>query len=499
MNRIVIVFFWVFLTSRFFTETLRVLPKALDLIDLGIPILSCLLFITRPAFINKREDRLLLQCIGVFVLAWTISLAINIRNVTLPAAALFLFGFLEGPLLFLSLNRLISEPNRFAMQVGRLLRGVFWLNVAIVSTYNLNQFIATRDPDVISGSFGLNCYYLAGFLLISATFFLGQAHARKTGFLVMLVIQIIVFVIYFFLQYRASLPFFVLAYLAVGVSLFSWRVARPWIFAGMLIALGYYAVSKTESLTEANLKFDDWIELAAKPMRVLEFGKTQAYLQTIQLMLDNPLVIIGGVGPGSFCSRANFVFSTEIVSVKNAEKGVGGFIKGMVSEDHPTRKSYKERYLIPLMGEAHFGTYRLSNPDSSYLSLVSEIGLIGAFAMIGLYFAMTRRTWRRLKLMIRLRHPIGIPLAAAAAAGMIYLCGLAFIEYVWEMGRSVLPVWLLMWAAMSIRVQSPNAGRLHKASESASGSATSASWRDGRPPQPAISDTPRKNSLGSFR
>lgn len=443
MQRIVIVFFYVFLTSRFFSETLGVLPKFIDLLDLAfIPALAlaALLFNRAPG--DRAESTRILRLCVIFILFSLMSAAVNLEDLLLPAALLFIVGFLEGPLLFVALGRTIGNRPGFDKKVERLLVVLFYSNIAVVVLINFPRFLRSLNPDEISGTFGLNAYFFSVFLVICAGFFLGRNFNKRSGLTRIVMIQGFIIITFYLLQYRAALPFFIAAYVMVLWTLYGRRVLRSLVVIGFVGLVSLVGIQRIQQRTETTLKFDDWLDIASNPLEYTRFGKFVAYRQTARLMLDRPLVVMMGVGPGNFLSRAYYTFSYELVAKRG--KGVGKIVERYLGVYQPRFTAVSEYYLLPTRTGVVFGSHQLSNANSSYLAPVAEIGLIGGGTIFLLYLFMLRRSIQLLRLAKRY-HPEILPLTAGLVSGAVYLFGLGFLDNVWEMSRATLPIWLLFW------------------------------------------------------
>ncbi len=443
MQRIVIIFFYVFLTSRFFSETIGVVPKFVDLLDLAfIPalVVAALLF-NRPC-VDRRENGHILKLCILFIFFSMVSAAVNVQDLLMPAALLFIVGFLEGPLLFVGLGRTLGNRPGFELKVERMLVILFYANLAAVALINFPRFLRSRNPDEISGTFGLNAYFFSVFLVICAGFFLGRNFNKRSGLTRIVLIQGFIIITFYLLQYRAALPFFIASYVVVLLTLYGRRILRSLIVVGFVGLVSMVGIQRITARTEATLKFDDWIDIASNPMEYIRFGKFVAYKQAALLMMDRPLVALLGVGPGNFLSRAYYTFSYELAT--NRGKGVGNFVEKYFNLSQPRFTEVSEYYLMPTRTGVVFGSHQLSNANSSYLAPIAEIGLIGGGAMIALYLYLLRRTILLLRLAKRY-NPDLLPLTAGLVSSAVYLFGLGFLDNVWEMSRATLPIWLLFW------------------------------------------------------
>ena len=442
----VLAFFFVFLTSRFFTEVLRIVPKWVDLVDL--PFIAILFVITlvripRPD-IDHREHRFFTLCVVLTVLIWLLSTWINIQDTLVPAAILFIVGMLQGPVLYLSLNRGIQYIEATSELVLRLFIVLMFFNLAVVVFHNFPLFIATGNPDFISGTYGGNAYLFSIFIVISGGLTLGLYRQGRWGLPLLILSQLFTVIIYYFIQFRAGLPFFIFAYGLMLWGLYGRRTFKYSLVIGIVLFGALLATSNIITASERRtLRYEDWQKIVASPTEYFQYGKFQAYARTLDLFSDQPESIFVGVGPGNYVSRANYTFSYELR--RSGTKGVGKIISDVfgIERPHFTRATLK--YIADLRGEAVLGSYQLSNPNSSYLSAIAELGLIGGGAIILMYLYLIFKALFLVRL-ARDEAPDYLPLATALLGSAMYLLGLAFLDNYWETARATLPVWLLFWA-----------------------------------------------------
>lgn len=446
-SSVIILFFAFFLTSRFFSEVLKILPKGIDIIDIPfIVFLACLALLRSKIKDIEDEDNItVIKSIRLFSVMAFLSIIINFNNILVPASSLFIIGFLEGPVLFWSLNRLINNPVYLANQINKLFYVLLITNIIVVLFINIPMFAVTKNPDVMSGTYGRNAYYFSVFLIIMGGLLFGRSIANRQSKLIFILGQGFIFFTFFLLQFRSALPFFLLAYCFL-LFVFYGKKIRSVVFTGIIIisiAAGSIYAAQTRILESAySLKYDAWNEIISNPTEFLQYGKFQAYLKAVEMMLDDPVLILTGVGPGNFVSRAYYTFSYEM-EVKG--KGIGQIARTIFGMSGPRYTNEDRHYLGPSRGKVVFGSYQLSNPHSSFLAPIAEIGVIGGGIIIYLYIYLVKRSFELLRI-ARDSVPEYLPLASALVTGSTYLFGLGFLDNYWEMSRATLPVWLLFWA-----------------------------------------------------
>ncbi|MDZ7267773.1 MAG: hypothetical protein ONB48_15870 [candidate division KSB1 bacterium] len=463
-QRLIIGFFAFFLVSRFFSEVAGILPKWVDILDL--PFVAILGVAASLRYVHPEVDltthRFLARSMFAFVLVAIGSAFVNADDLLVPAALLFVFAFLQGPLLFVALNKIVEDAGSLAQQLRRLFLTLLVVNIIIVVFIDLPRFLATQNPDVISGTYGLNAYQFSVLLVICGGLLLGDDEFQQRQRWRLIGGQTAVLVVFYLLQYRAALPFFILAWFAMIIALYGRRTPKALIAGSFVLFLASNTVSYVMDRVrgEVNLKYSDWKLIMSDPLAYTQYGKFQAYRQTLQLFQERPLAALAGVGPGNFVSRAYYTFSYEMAG--SGSKGVGELVEDLFGLTHARFTKVSDHYLGQYRGQAVFGSYQLSNPHSSFLAPIAEIGLPGGAIIIGMYVFLVIKSFKLLRQAREIAREY-LPLATALVAGSVYLFGLAFLDNYWEMSRATLPVWLLFWAtstSVQVRRHEQEAGGL---------------------------------------
>jgi hypothetical protein len=453
MNRIILAFFAILLTARFFSETLRIVPKVTDLIDLAfIPLLCFAAVVLGRAGrgVDKRLHGSMLRWVLAIAVLSVISAMVNIERTHYAPVALFVFGLLEGPALYLTMNALIRNKEKMTQQTVRFLYFMFIVEGAVVAFINLPMFFATGNPDYVSGTFGLNAYQFSALLVIIGGFFLGRMRAGTTNVVVSISIQAAVVLVFLMLQYRTATPAFFAAYLVMIGVMYGRRILRLVSAVGAIGFIGFFAFSYIAS-SNVDLKFDDLVEIASKPSMIAEFGKAIAYGNTVDMYFEYPTTFVVGAGPGTMVSRSAYTFIVE--PTFEADKGVGKLVTGVFG-NHDFQTDVFREYVLPLFEmEAVFGSDQANSPASSIVAMMAEIGLPGLVLVALLYITMFRRAIRYLRFASARLDPTILPVASALVAGATYLLLLSPLDNYLEMARVTLPIWLLFWTA-STAVQS---------------------------------------------
>ncbi|MGB9695775.1 MAG: hypothetical protein ACPL2D_00640 [Ignavibacteria bacterium] len=450
-DKFVIIFFYFFLISRFLSEKVKLLPKEIDLINFPFAVLLIFFLIIRIGIKTRQQtpgndEKQIYKILFIFVLFAILSMIVNYDIILLPASVLFFLGFLEGPILFIALSHLVSRREKFILSVKKLFMFLFVLNVIIVLGIDLPGFIITGNPDLISGTYGNNTYQFSMLLLIMGGLLLGENYLTGRKFIIVFSTQLLILFIFYLSQFRAGLPFFLLAYVVMISLLYGKRIVKAVILYGVVIVVFAFLVSflTKRDYVFGNLKYEDLMVLLSHPEETTQFGKIQSYFFSAEMFLDHPYLFLFGVGPGGYLSRANYTFSTEIATAIYRSKGVANIIRNTFGISEPYTNDFVRHYRGRISTEMFYGTYQLSNPQSSYLSLITEVGLIGGGFFISLYFYLLKKSIKYFKT-IKEFAPDYIPISIALVGSIIYLLGLAVLDNYWEIARVTLPVWLLFW------------------------------------------------------
>lgn len=460
MNKFIVIFFAVLLSSRFFSETIGVMPKAVDLMDIMvIPILLVLAVVRRPSSeIDQRMHSRVTLLVGLFAVISLVSSAINFERVHFGPVLLFMFGMLEGPLLFICLNKLIQDTSEMGARVARFINIMVLVEAAVVLLVNIPVFLATHNPDTVSGTFGNNCYQFSAFLVLMGGYFMGQYYVRGRVSFYGIAIQCFVVITFILLQYRTAMPAFLAAYAVLLSILYGRRFLRLGSVALMLGLIMYYGF---DYLGQSNidLKYDDLITLADDPSVLVNYGKVKSYFNTVDMYSEYPYMAIVGCGPGTYVSRANYTFSTEIAQSKG--KGVSNILRAVFG-DQAYISDMQQKYVMPLYQlETLFGTAQVNNPNSSVLATAAEVGLAGLLVLSLLYGLLVVHSVRFLRYAKAVRDPVLLPLAASLVTSAIYFILLSPLDNYVEVARITLPLWLLFWT-VSAMVRQHRIGQIHQ-------------------------------------
>ncbi|MCC7438559.1 MAG: hypothetical protein IT211_08685 [Armatimonadetes bacterium] len=443
MNNIVVFFIGTLLVSRLFSETFSIIPKAIDVVDIIIiPFFLILCIVQRIKENKSTVFRQIGSLIVVFAAISCISTIVNWDRVHLGPVYLFVFGILEGPLLYITLNLLIKDKNDLIIKIFNFYKLIIIIEIITIFSVSMPAFILTQDPDKVSGTFGNNCYQFSVLLTIMGGFCLGEYYLQRKKSLFYLVALLLFLITFILLQYRTALPVFFISFTIGFIILYGRKFIRLSMIL-MIIGLGLGYGMNYISSSEVDLKYDDLLVLAANPSVVLNYGKVKSYVNTWAMFEEYPYMAVIGSGPGTFVSRANYTFTIELSSSKS--KGVGAILQSVFGNQN-YYTDVQIDYILPLYGmEALFGSVQINNPNSSILANLAEVGIAGLIAISILYGMLIRHNIRFLQYAKFKKDEILIPLSTSLFVSSAYFVLIFPLDNYMEIARVSLPIWLLFW------------------------------------------------------
>jgi hypothetical protein len=173
-------------------------------------------------------------------------------------------------------------------------------------------------------------------------------------------------------------------------------------------------------------------------------GRAGVAGHVLDMYADIPATIAIGSGPGTYSSRAWQTFAkADSTSRTNV---VGGYATSLTAGSvYSTDVS--EKYVEPQMDEGRIeqGSRAISNPFSSYASLMAEVGLLGALLIVMVYFGALARLWRMTRRLIETRRS-GDPLPALTIAtfvAFLTIVQMALLDNWFEVSRITFIVWIM--------------------------------------------------------
>ena len=353
----------------------------------------------------------------------------NIPRLHLPAALLFVVGLLE-PIAYLFLVLRLSPAQPVREFIVRLLIAIGWMQILIVAVLDLPVYIASGDPDVISGTFGQNAYQLVFYLLTWNALILSRAKKQNRSMLAMIPVQFITLLIILLAQFRAFIPSVFLTwaityFLIYGISIRTFRLSA----IGLAAVVGLFLVI---NLAIPLLKYQEVLDLGNRMDEVVQSGKVQTVLAYGQLVSDDPKVLLVGTGPGTMLSRGFRVFSIygerEFANQLVQQRGGG----------EPYISDVAETYILPITSRDFyaFGSQTTTDPWISHLAVLTELGLAGFVVVMALY-------GRALSAARRAANIRDSDLGRWLFIAIIVLLQLAFLGEWLEVSRLTVPIWLV--------------------------------------------------------
>jgi len=435
--------------ARLLTETLGILPRAINLADIPLFFFACAVLIFRNGpsepgcqFFRRSLSRPLKG----FSLCAVLSIMVNglFYGIHLLPAISFLIFHLE-PMVFALLFLRLGWAEHDTQTLATLLLGIGLLQIPM-SLLQLSTAFSEDNPDLASGTFGTNGSQMCFFLILVIAYLLGRYLMEAS---MRWLLPIIPLVIVFYAQgFKAMwLPFVVT--MAVPILLFSPRVKRKKVLSVVLILVVaiFIAFPVGMATSSQTMQFMRW-EYANDVLRsgaIWELGKIQAFLNISRLYRDAPLSAFVGVGPGSFSSRAFLTF-TEVSPDPEAPTNVThGYIEPIAPG------VFAEKYVVPLVfkSEILFGSSTIDGPYNSYVSLMGEVGLIGFALYFLVYYRVFRRAITAAREAKRQGNPLLFAISIAAICGCLTIAQMAFLDNWVEVSRVTLPLWLLLLPVIS--------------------------------------------------
>jgi hypothetical protein len=338
----------------------------------------------------------------------------------------------------------ILWPVGYARIASQWIVGLGLIELAVAVLHDLPRFISSKNPDVVTGTFGTNAYQFVFFMVLLIallagiySFERGRAAARLAPIMIAASLLFIVLA-----QYRALLFTIGLSLLLVTVLLSQARgKARSLVVAGVGI-MAFMGAIAFGAQNFPILKLHQTLD--QKPAAVVD-QRVRALDAVDRLYGDDPRFALTGSGPGTFSSRSWLTFalsdsdSASNVQSGYAEKLVGGIYHTDVS-DH---------YVRPLLKidpkESLAGSQAANSPYSSYTSVAAETGLVGLICLLAIYLSAFVFSLRQTRQAIRsAASRDSLPaLCLAVTIGFFVLIQMGLLENWLEVTRLTFIVWIL--------------------------------------------------------
>lgn len=438
--------FVIILTVRFFTTSIPLIPIGGNFIDVFLwPILLAVVAL-RPVDRTRsglQTSRYFLPAV-LFAGLCAVSVVVNVSRVAPAPALLFLYGFL-GPLLFYYATYRLW-PTGQALALSKTIVALGVLQFIAIGFVDLPKFIESGNPDDVAGTFGGNAYQLVFFLLVFAALLAGIAtfERGRPAALLALPLFVLTFVVIFLAQYRALLLFTALTVLLVGFML---SLARGRGFAiGAVIVIASIGALGYVSAKYPKFKFAPTIEAVRENPTLFITARLDPGRDVLSLYADNPLFIVSGTGPGTYSSRAWRTFAE--VGKASAAEGAAQPYATALTGGQAYHTDVSDRYVLPRWQSAPvvLGSHAVTQPFSSYIALLAEVGVLGFLLMVVLYvrglFGAGRIAHKTM------RSTAGddpLPaLALATTVAFFLLLQMGFLENWWEVARATVPTWMML-------------------------------------------------------
>jgi hypothetical protein len=429
---------------RFFTEVVPVLPRAANFVDIPIVIaLGVAAALRQPSTLRIKPVSFAVPAM-LFLLVCAGSVALNPSRVAAGPALVFVYGFLAPIAVYASVVRL--WPSNHASTLSRALVALGAVQLVVVFMIDLPRFLASGNPDVISGTFGTNAYQLVFFLLVFTALLAGISVVEKERLVARFapVLFVLTLGAIFLAQYRALLVTTAVSVLLIGILL--GRRGRgvlvgAFILGSFVIALSYIASSFP------GLRFASTIASVSQSPGFYVSERLRSSGMFLDLYRDEPLSALAGSGPGTFSSRGWQTFANA--SSTSRSNVAGGYVVA-VTGGSGYRTDVSDKYVLPRLRGATViqGSRALTSPYASYSSLLAEVGVVGFLLIIWIYVWALARAWRMTARGLRRTRP-GDPLPALLLASTIafsILLQMAFLENWLEVTR----VTFLAWAIFAV-------------------------------------------------
>jgi len=428
-------FLVVIITIRVFTETFSVLPRYFNFIDLFFLLVFSFLFIFYYGTKGKRKFNTfgIGKYIIIFVLVWLSSILFNLSDIYLPGGLLFLFLYLE-PLIFalIILNLDYNEKTFYTILYLFLALGAIQIFIAI--PFQLPRFAGGASPDVVAGTFGTNNMQMCFFLVIITFLLIGMYLITKQKRYSLSLLP--VFIVFYAAGFRSIWLSYFLTIILVLFLYFPFNIKQKIVAFMGIIIFSFFAVLYTSKIGVLS-KTDRFSEVIEKPSLLFRTQKIKAFTNLYYVFDKKIHYALLGVGPGSYSSRAFMTFA-NIEERPGAPTNVTGqYIKkpyiSLLANEYIIPAFYKKTHL--------FGSSTIDGPFSSYIALISEVGLLGLFAYLAIYFKILMSILRGRNKFIQ-KDKFYYLISFVVVGSMIMLLQMSFF-YDWlAVSRVTIPLWV---------------------------------------------------------
>jgi hypothetical protein len=432
---------------RFFTEVVPVVPRAANFVDIPIlvALVAAVLARTRRPYVIGDSYLPLAGPILTFLVICSASTTLNFSRTAIGPAIVFIYGILAPLGIYAAVYRL--WPAGTSASMTRVLVALGIVQFAVVGLIDLPRFIATKNPDQISGTFGTNQYQFVFFLLLFTTLVAGVFTFEPRRLISRLApgLTLGALTVIFLAQYRSLLLTTVVSMLLAALLLGRRRrgvVSAIIVLATLGGALFYVASAFPE------LKFATTISTYTSRPAYYASERLKVAGSIIDLYTEEPAVIATGTGPGTFSSRG---WQTFALSESTSQANVAGAYVSILSGGAAYHTDVSDKYVLPRYhaGELIEGSGQLASPLFEYVSLLAEVGVLGFLIIAGIYLAATGRLLRQASRLVHEAAP-GDPLPAlfvTSAVAFTALLQMGFLDNWLEVTRITFVSWMLLAVA----------------------------------------------------
>ena len=426
---------------RFFTEVEPVIPRAANFIDIPIFLVAIGVAATQPAVRPGGWYLRTGSLVAAFLVLSLVSVIVNIGRVDPAPVIVFIYGFVAPILLYGVTYRVWPAGNAAAL--SRTLVGLGIVQLGVVLLVDVPSFVDTRNPDDVSGTFGTNAYQLVYLLLVLVVLVVGIATFEPGTRVARLAVPLMAafFVVMLLAQYRALLASTVVAIVAVAYLL---KRRRRGILAVAVASVALVSAFFYVATNLPVLKLDAAARSISESPGEYVAGRAGVVGHVFDMYNAIPATIAIGSGPGTYSSRAWQTFAKA--NSTSRSNVVGRYATSLIG-GRVYSTDVSETYVEPQIerGSIQQGSRAISNPFSSYASLMAEVGLLGAALIVSIYFGALVRLWRMAIRLLDQYRP-GDPLPAlilATFVAFLTLLQMAFLENWFEVTRITFVVWIM--------------------------------------------------------
>ncbi len=429
---------------RLFTDSIHVLPRALNFIDIPIMIVLAI-----SALVQKRraptdgDDRAILFAGLLFLAICLLSSLANAGRVELAPVLVFVYDFLSPLVVYWATKRLWPPGN--ALRVSKLIVYLIMFEFFVVVALDLHRYSSTGgNPDKITGTFGTNADQLVFFLTLGVAI-IGGVWAFEKGRLAARLAPALVFfsvIVIYLAQFRALLITLALVILLVGVL-----VGKVGVRGALVLPVTIAIIVPTlvaVDRTNSKLKLVSGLTSVSGSLGTYLDARINVARNADHMFNSNARFMLTGTGPATYSSRA---WATFAGAASTSDSNVAGKYVKLLTGSTTYSTDVSNKYVLPSIesGAVLAGSHAASTPFASYVSLAAEVGFFGLAVMLFIYVGAFLTSLRRTMIAIRNRLPNdALPtVLLGSTAGFFMLLQMAALDNWLEVTRATFLVWML--------------------------------------------------------